>query len=44
MKRLNEEKGFAVAIMIDTEENEIHMGNLVVLCRTRLRICFIIMN
>ncbi|KAJ4887159.1 hypothetical protein Rs2_26907 [Raphanus sativus] len=28
VRRLNEEKGFAVAIMMDTEGSEIHMGNL----------------
>lgn len=36
MKRLNEEKGFAVAILIDTEENEIQMGNLAVLHQPKL--------
>ncbi|KDP40256.1 hypothetical protein JCGZ_02254 [Jatropha curcas] len=28
VRRLNEEKGFAVAIMMDTEGSEIHMGDL----------------
>jgi len=28
VRRLNEEKGFAVAIMVDTEGSEIHMGDL----------------
>ncbi|XP_009795971.1 pyruvate kinase isozyme A, chloroplastic [Nicotiana sylvestris] len=28
LRRLNEEKGFAVAIMMDTEGSEIHMGDL----------------
>ena len=28
VRRLNEEKGFAVAIMMDTEGSEIHMGEL----------------
>ena len=27
VRRLNEEKGFAVAIMVDTEGSEIHMGD-----------------
>lgn len=28
VRRLNEEKGYAVAIMMDTEGSEIHMGDL----------------
>lgn len=28
VKRLNEEKGFSVAVMMDTEGSEIHMGDL----------------
>ncbi|RZS24260.1 hypothetical protein BHM03_00057313 [Ensete ventricosum] len=28
LRRLNEEKGFAVAVMMDTEGSEIHMGDL----------------
>ena len=28
VRRLNEEKGFAVAVMMDTEGSEIHMGDL----------------
>ncbi|XP_042402093.1 pyruvate kinase isozyme A, chloroplastic-like [Zingiber officinale] len=28
IRRLNEEKGFAVAVMVDTEGSEIHMGDL----------------
>lgn len=28
VRRLNEEKGFAVAIMMDTQGSEIHMGDL----------------
>lgn len=28
VRKLNEEKGFAVAIMMDTEGSEIHMGDL----------------
>ncbi|XAR58591.1 Pyruvate kinase [Bertholletia excelsa] len=28
VKRLNEEKGFAIAVMMDTEGSEIHMGDL----------------
>lgn len=28
VRRLNQEKGFAVAIMMDTEGSEIHMGDL----------------
>lgn len=28
VRRLNEEKGFAVAVMMDTEGSEIHMGEL----------------
>ncbi|XP_074576439.1 pyruvate kinase isozyme A, chloroplastic-like isoform X1 [Curcuma longa] len=28
VRRLNEEKGFAVAVMVDTEGSEIHMGDL----------------
>lgn len=27
VRRLNEEKGFAVAVMMDTEGSEIHMGD-----------------
>jgi pyruvate kinase len=28
VRRLNEDKGFAVAVMMDTEGSEIHMGDL----------------
>lgn len=28
VRKLNEEKGFAVAVMMDTEGSEIHMGDL----------------
>ena len=28
VRKLNEEKGYAVAIMMDTEGSEIHMGDL----------------
>jgi pyruvate kinase len=28
VRKMNEEKGFAVAVMMDTEGSEIHMGDL----------------
>lgn len=28
VRKLNEEKGFAVAVMMDTEGSEVHMGDL----------------
>lgn len=40
VRRLNEEKGFAVAIMMDTEGSEIHMGDFDGEASAKAEVCF----
>lgn len=41
VRRLNEEKGFAVAIMMDTEGSEIHMGDLGGEASAKAEVCLV---
>lgn len=42
VRRLNEEKGFAVAIMMDTEGSEIHMGDLGGEASAKAEVCLLL--
>jgi pyruvate kinase len=41
VRRLNHQKGFAVAIMMDTEGSEIHMGDLAGASSAKAEVLFI---